>query len=52
MRGASGLPLASGLKSEPLPVATGQLFHHPGALAMDQMETIKLFAASKGKMMQ
>ena len=35
---------------KPLSAATRQLFNHPGALsqALDQMETIKLFAAASG----
>ena len=34
---------------KPLSAATRQLFNHPGALsqALDQMETIKLFAEKK-----
>lgn len=39
----------AGLLSESLPIATRQLFNHPGglSLAMDQMGTIKLFAGKK-----
>ncbi|KAF5914523.1 hypothetical protein HPG69_016474 [Diceros bicornis minor] len=49
LRGTAGFPLASGLLPEPLPAANTQLFNHPGALsqAVDQMETIKHFAANK-----
>ncbi|KAF3831686.1 hypothetical protein GH733_000498 [Mirounga leonina] len=51
LRDPSGIPLVPGLLPEPPLTATPQLFNHPGALsqAVDQIETIKLFAEKKRK---